>query len=255
MPEQTLQALVDLLGTKKQADDMVKAVETLLSIVKDIQKTNEAELKGLQDASEMLKDKALKSINAALFDLTNRTNEHTDKTLTQAQKKIDKALKELATAIANIKNGEDADEQVIVDKVLALLPPPPQIEPAVDVEETPEELRSKLEKLTGDDRLDISAIKGIENMTKDIAEVKGRVQTPAKAFRIYVKDCTSQCDGNNKAFTVGGSHFGIVGVYGTEFPINFRPVIDYTETRTGILLTDQVSAPAAGQTLVIQFLK
>lgn len=117
--------------------------------------------------------------------------------------------------------------------------------------DTPAQIRDKLEVLEGDDRLDKSAIKGLD----EIEKAANRVQTPAKAYRIYLADCTSQCDGNNKTFTVGGTHFGIVGVYGTQFPLIYRPGIDYTETSRGFVLTAEVSAPAAGQTLTAQFLK
>lgn len=108
-------------------------------------------------------------------------------------------------------------------------------EPGKDIDpETIEELKAKIEKLE---------------------KAPAPVQTPAKAYRIYLKDVSAQCDGVNKAFSIGNSHFGIVGVYGTQFPLNFRPLVDYTETQTGILLTAAVSAPESGQTLVIQYLK
>lgn len=117
--------------------------------------------------------------------------------------------------------------------------------------DTPAQIRDKLEVLKGDDRLDKSAIKGLE----EIERMANRVQTPAKAYRVYLADLTSQCDGANMTFNVGGSHFGIIGVYGTQFPLIFRPGIDYTETRNGFTLTSQVSAPASGQTLTAQYLK
>lgn len=120
---------------------------------------------------------------------------------------------------------------------------------------SPEELRNSLELLKEDERLDKSAIKGLDILEKDVIALKGRVQTPAKAYRVITKDCSSQCDGSKKIFNVGGSHFGIVAVYGTEFPIVYRPIVDYTETINGFTLTAAVSAPALGQTLVAQFLK
>lgn len=99
---------------------------------------------------------------------------------------------------------------------------------------------------------DLTRIKKLED---DVRKQGGRIQTPAKAFRIYTKDASAQCDGITKSFTVGGTHFGIVGVFGTQFPNIYRPVIDFTETKTGILLTDQVGAPETSQTLIIQYLK
>lgn len=119
--------------------------------------------------------------------------------------------------------------------------------------DSPQEIREKLMLA----KIPLAAVEGIEELKEGFTQEikKGRVQTPAKAFHIYTKDASSQCDGANKAFTVGGTHFGIVGVFGTQFPNIYRPVIDYTETKTGILLTSEVGAPESGQTLIIQFLK
>lgn len=122
--------------------------------------------------------------------------------------------------------------------------------------DTPEQVRDKLETLEGDERLKATAISGLEPLLADVETLKKRpIQTPAKSYAIHTKDASAQCDGATTSFTVGGSHFGIIGVFSTEFPQIYRPIIDYTETRTGITLTAQVSAPASGQTLVIQYLK
>lgn len=101
-----------------------------------------------------------------------------------------------------------------------------------------------------------SLIEPLIPKVEDIAaKVPQRVQTPAKSYQINKADVSAQCDGANKTFTVGGSHFGIMGVFGTDFPQVYRPIIDYTETRTGVLLTSAVPAPNSGATLIIQFLK
>lgn len=118
-----------------------------------------------------------------------------------------------------------------------------------------EDIRNKLELLEDDERLAQSAIKGLDERLTAIDTKASRIQTPAKAYRIYIKDCSAQCDGVNKTFTVGGTHFGIVGVFCTSSPSIYRPIIDYTITNTGIVLSDDVFAPEAGQTLVLQFLK
>lgn len=143
----------------------------------------------------------------------------------------------------NGKDGKSVNERTVISKIKEDLP---QLGVAI---------RSALERLQGEDRLDISAIKGLNKVLTRVKELEERVPTPAKSYQIRTKDATAQCDGSTTLFTVGGTHFGIMGVFGTEFPQIYRPVIDYTETKTGIQLTSQVSAPASGQTLIIQFLK
>ena len=102
-------------------------------------------------------------------------------------------------------------------------------------------------------QFDISAIKGLDDELRNAKTT--RVQTPAKAYRIHTADITSQCNGVNKTFSVGGTHFGIISVSGTQFPLIYRPIIDYTETATGFQLTSAVAAPDTGQTVVATFLK
>lgn len=101
-----------------------------------------------------------------------------------------------------------------------------------------------------------SLIEPLIPKVEDIAaKVPQRVQTPAKSYQIHKADVSAQCDGANKTFTVGGSHFGVIGVFSTQFPQIYRPIIDFVESRTGILLTAEVGAPQTGQTLIIQYLK
>lgn len=97
-------------------------------------------------------------------------------------------------------------------------------------------------------------IDDLDARVKDL-DRRYRVQTPAKVYRTITFDASSQCDGANKTFYVGGIHFGIQGVFSTQFPQVYRPIIDYTETARGIELTAAVSAPESGQTLIIQYLK
>lgn len=116
--------------------------------------------------------------------------------------------------------------------------------------------RDGLEILQGENRLKADAISGLDEKLTELRTLASqRIQTPAKAYMVYTKDASAQCNGVTTQFTVGGTHRGIVGVFSTEFPQIYRPVIDYTETSTGILLTSQVSAPQTGQSLIIQFLK
>lgn len=120
--------------------------------------------------------------------------------------------------------------------------------------DTPEEVVAKVNR--SKTRIKASAIEGLEGKLQELSDrPSGRIQTPAKAYRIHTADASSQANGVNKAFSVGGTHFGIITVAGTQFPNIYRPIIDYTLTPTGILLTAAVSAPEAGQTLVITFLK
>lgn len=71
------------------------------------------------------------------------------------------------------------------------------------------------------------------------------------------EDLSSQCDGATKVFTLSGSYESdSVQLYSTQFPLIYRPVIDFTESGSKeITLTAEVSAPEVGQTLIATYVK
>lgn len=95
---------------------------------------------------------------SALRDQLSASIEEQKKSLDQSHTE---ALSRLETAIAGIRNGNDADEDVIVGKVLAKIPPPAA--PLIG-----EDFRNHLETLHGDERLDKSAIRGIDELEKKV---------------------------------------------------------------------------------------
>lgn len=120
--------------------------------------------------------------------------------------------------------------------------------------DTPKEIVAKLESLSGNNRLDKSAIKGLNEQLngflrtiREISTVRGG----GDSGQSY--DLSNLLDGATKTFTVP-AHRKLFPVIGSSAPFIFRPTIDYTHTRTTITFTSQVDAPsalAAGQSLMI----
>lgn len=204
--------------------------------------------------------KEFQGIQEALSTLSQQVKDDTDADLTTVKAQIADTLQKQIDAVQNklaaVKDGEDGKDSEV--------PGPPGKpgkkgdpgEPGKDGSpDSSEAVRDKLESLTDDARLSSSAIKGLDDSLGKLDKKASRIQTPAKAYMIYNADCSSQCDGNTKTFNVGGTHKGIVGVYSTQAPIIYRPIIDYTVTARGFTLTAGVNAPQTGQTLVCQFLK
>lgn len=72
---------------------------------------------------------------------------------------------------------------------------------------------------------------------------------------IFYHDLTAQCNDVLKVFTIP-ANTRVLGVFGTQFPQNYRPEVDWTGSGTTTLtLTDQVGAPQTGQTLYIQYVE
>lgn len=228
-------------GLSKQ--DFHDYFQKVIEIVQKIEKRTSDAIDGLEKSHNLSKSTIEKSVTAQFKEIsTNLETRLSDTTTTTEQ--LQSSLEALDSKIAALPV---TDEKKLATDILAQVPP--HFEAA-------DEIRNKLEVLQGDERLDKSAIKGLDTLEAQLTEVKNRpAAQPAKAYMVQKKDVSAQCNGSQKTFSVGGSHFGVLGVYSTEFPIIYRPIIDYTETNTGIVLTSAVAAPASGQTLVIQFLK
>lgn len=69
---------------------------------------------------------------------------------------------------------------------------------------------------------------------------------------VSYEDLTSQCNGVLKTFTVP-LHSRVIALLGTQFPVIYRPLVDFTTSGTVLTLTDQVSAPETGQTLTFLY--
>jgi len=231
--DKLLQGFIQALENVVTKDEFLKAFEPIVTKVQEVERRINARLAELKDGYTPQK-------GVDYFDGEPGKSPTTDE--------IRALIKPL---IPEVQDGHTPTEEELTSLIKPLIP-----EPIPGSPDMADDIRNKLELLQGDERLDASAIKGLKDYDKDITELKARrVQTPAKAYMIHVKDVSSQCDGANKTFTVGGTHFGINGVFGTQHPIIYRPIIDYTITRTGIALTDAVAAPESGQSLVIQYLK
>jgi len=71
-----------------------------------------------------------------------------------------------------------------------------------------------------------------------------------KITSVRSENLTSQVDGVKKTFTMPADTLKVIFVAGTQFPIIFDGSADFTFVGRTLTLTDAVSAPASGQTLV-----
>lgn len=208
-----------------------------------------AVVKVIKDTKQGLEDKITKELDSIQRQVDTLSKEVKD----DNQKDISDLKGQVSDLVGKALKEQEVGMNFIYDKVRGLK----QAEDGVDGEpgasgrdgvdgKTPSEtdLKALIEPL----------IPTVEDIAKQVkVPAPQRIQTPAKAFMIHVADVSSQCNGVNKVFNVGGSHFGIVGVYSTQAPLHFRPVIDYTESRNGFTLLGD--APQTGQSLICQFLK
>lgn len=141
-----------------------------------------------------------------------------------------------------LQNGKDADEQKIITQVTAKI--------ETDLPKLGEPIRDSLELLRDDNRLDVSAVKGIEEKFKKLREEVGKPKMGMRKIPIVKRvSLTSQVNGITKSFTLPKDTVAVLGLFGTQFPITFDDS-DWTLSGTTLTLASSVGVPQSGQTLV-----
>jgi len=176
-------------------------------------------------------------------------------------KVTDEQLKALIIPlIPEVEDGEDADEERIIEKLTEKIPKIEDIEDRLP--KLGEQIRNSLELLQGEDRLDMDAIKGLKKKLEKIKKptiIKGggggSPSTGGKVVKVY--DISSQLNGTKKTFSLP-SFWRVLTVQSSSFPNAFRPTTDYTTDASAmqITFTSEITASstlASGQTIIIQY--
>lgn len=243
-----MEAILKIIEESVTKQEFLGAIKQLVTFVEGIKSQNESEFALLKEFFDAATGKLNSDTSTTLKEMKAGMNElFIGEKLAEMRRMHDEKMASVDERMAMVKDGEKGAKGDKGERGARGESGSP---------DTPTQVRDKLESLKGNERIDKSAIKGFDEIEKSVKEIGSRrIQTPAKAYRVRTADCSSQCDGSNKTFYVGGTHFGIIGVFGTQAPITYRPTIDYTETATGFTLTSVVEAPQTGQTLIAQFLK
>lgn len=131
-------------------------------------------------------------------------------------------------------DGKDADQEttaiLVYDEVEKNLP------------RFGEQIRDALELLEGEERLDKSAIKGLEEELKRLSLVKGGI-SGGIVGRDIVKDIdiSDDLDGVTKTFNIP-TVWNIISVHLSSFPHALRKTTDFTYTPTSITFTSEIDA-------------
>lgn len=151
------------------------------------------------------------------------------------------------------KDGVTPNLEDMVPFVLAKLP-------KVD-DMTADKIARSLETLKGNDRLDKSAIKGLDELVANLTRMINEKTRPDRGGggggdSVQYVDLSAQLNGVLKTFTIP-AHRKIVSISADSAPFNaFRPTTDFTHTRTSITFTSQIDETvtlATGHSLIITY--
>lgn len=143
-----------------------------------------------------------------------------------------------------------------VKKCMEMMPEMPDLKPLTDKIKEIEGKISQMPKMP-----DLSPMeKKHKQMEEEIEKLKEKIQKVSEMPRGKMGmrkvpitasiDLSSQCDGSTKDFALGRRDvIRILGVFCTQFPINYNFSGDWTLSGTTLTLGADVGAPATGQTL------
>lgn len=166
----------------------------------------------------------------------------------RVDKTLEAKIKEINTVLSRLNDEKSLDREQIKKEIIELIPN----------RETAEDIRDKLELLEGEERLNISAINGLEEILDELkrrpAGINGGIVGRDIVDHIDISD---DLDGSTKTFNIAAI-WNIISVHTSSFPHALRPTIDYTWTPTSITFTDEIDAAstlASGQTVILTVVK
>jgi len=163
-----LQRLLSLLDPKTLTkEEFVKNFKIVVDLIKEMKQKNAKLIAEFGEMHKQLKED-LKSNNSNDF---SGIKADFTKELSNLNDKYNKAVATLNAKLTEIKDGQDgrdADEDGMIERLKLELPQMEDLKKDIPVMGT--EIRNALELLQGEERLDKSAIKGLEETLKDLEE-------------------------------------------------------------------------------------
>ena len=243
MPEipKKLEVLLKLLDEVPSKEEFVKSFEALVGLITRVQQSL---IKKIDDGLSS----AIDSLKNDYSSVMNKLRKDHVSAMSEMKRETDNKIKEVNRKLSEIRDGEDgkdADEEKIIGEVLKKIPKPK--------EETPQEVRNKLESLKGEDRLDKENIRGLEDeinaLRVAISSIpRGRGMGRAKIQITRRVSLTDQVDGNTRSFTLPPDTVDVLMLQGSQLPATADSA-DWTLRGNTLTLADSVATPVAGQTL------
>lgn len=284
-----IEALLELVDTKKNAEDLVAAFKTAIEELLKIRKDNEQEV---TDAIALLKktsEEFITGLNTTLNTTTDTTltdvkttvEKRLNAALTDASAKVSQMLKEQATGmnlvrdkLASIESGapgepgtpgapgKDANEKVVADSVLSELLPLLEEE----VAKIRAELKTSLGSRVGWGAHPLTIAKsgttksettryinfvgtGVSSVTRNPDDTVD-VSISGGSATIYTETPTGNIDGSNKTYTTAHTTTTIIGIWINGEYIHTG---EYTTNASGFTMVTALDASLNGKGFSISY--
>ena len=251
-----LEAILSLLEQAPTRKEFVEAFGEVVKVVTANKKENTQFVEELSKTLQQVLKKIQDDHSSSLSELKAQVN---DLFVTeQLQRLSDNLTTKIEEKLATLRNGDDGHtptKQELVALITPLIPPPkPSKNGSPD---TPAKIRDKLESLKGEDRLDTSAIKGLEKRLKKLETSQSFSTGGSGGNVVRAYDLSASLDGVLKTFALP-AFWRVISVHLSSFPNILRPTVDYTTDNSAftITFTSEINAGtglASGQTCIITY--
>lgn len=240
--EEHLNSIQEHLKNRLTKEEFIKAFQQVINLVLKIQKEQGVAIEKIEATYSALMKKLNSDTSMSLSEMkammgnhfTEYTSKHTDA---------------ISQKMAGVKDGKDADEIGITNRVIATLQ---TYFTELFSKLSSTETRNKLEGLQGVERLKISAIDGLEEKLEEIKGVKvGTAYYGAATKHRFIDDATptGTINGSNKEFTIEKAPVtGSLKVFMNG--ARMRITEDYTFSGKTITFT---VAPPSGSVLLVDY--
>lgn len=167
MEQEKKQSLVDILTKRNEQymtkEEFLQAFEELVNAVQTIRQENGNAVSNLEQTYESLKQKVQDDYSVSASDLKDMVSQETMRMMQQLEEKIS----HIDQRLLEVKDGEDSDPEQVMQEVLKRIPEQKDV-----ILDNGVQIRDKLEALQDDDRLDKTAIKGLEEFDAVVEQTK-----------------------------------------------------------------------------------
>lgn len=174
-----LKDIVKLLDAQVSKEDFIKAFEAVLGYVRDIRAENQQEMAEMRRQSSVI----YADLRAANADDVTALATEVNQTMSEQVKAIDAKLHEADVVLHLMKQVKDGKQGPPGESIVGPMGP----QGPAGSPDTAEDIRNKLELLTGEDRLDASAVRGLEDLVKETKTVISGGLTRMKTDSLYTK--------------------------------------------------------------------
>lgn len=245
--------ILKLLDESLTREEFTTSFENVVKLVKRLEENNIRDFIEIKNTIDIIKKQ--------LKDDSSMTNSEIKELVKKESQRISDNFKNLSDrlndAILEIKDGEDgkdADEELIIERVVESIKIPTIEELKDDLPKMGTQVRDALELLQGEDRLDASAIKGLEDLiSKYKTEVKvgGGFNSVAMNFHMVDDETpTGLVNGSNKNFVIANIPSPSESLKVYKDGQRMKIVTDYTFSGVTITFLD---APLTGSIITCDY--